>query len=369
MPPATATSRSPARIAASMMPDGADARRADLVDRLRRDLLGDAGLDLGLARGDLPLAGLEHGAHDDVLDLLGLDLGALERGLDGDPAELGGLERGEPAAQLADGVRAALRMTVLDMWFLPAGVFSPEGRITLLRSRANLTDRHERALHTDLPAQTDADTIAVGVFEDEGIAHDVDGGAAGARRQRRGAPRPAQARGHARRRQALDPRRAGPARRVRPERARVAAAVAAGRAPASSARARCAGRCPTTSTGGHVAALVEGTLLAAYAYRAYKTGGDDDAGRLDTLLVSAHDDVGDAVHAAHVGAEAANAARDLQNTPANDLTPTRLADAARDDRREPQRADVRGAGAGARSRKPAWARSRRSRAAPTRSRR
>src|SRR3954470_23501929 len=28
---------------------------------------------------------------------------------------------------------------------------------------------------TDLPAETDADTIAVGVFEDEGIAHDVDG--------------------------------------------------------------------------------------------------------------------------------------------------------------------------------------------------
>src|SRR3954447_10089165 len=28
---------------------------------------------------------------------------------------------------------------------------------------------------TDLPAETDADTIIVGVFEDEGIAHDVDG--------------------------------------------------------------------------------------------------------------------------------------------------------------------------------------------------
>src|SRR3954462_3069545 len=28
---------------------------------------------------------------------------------------------------------------------------------------------------TDLPIETDADTIAVGVFEDEGIAHDVDG--------------------------------------------------------------------------------------------------------------------------------------------------------------------------------------------------
>jgi hypothetical protein len=39
---------------------------------------------------------------------------------------------------------------------------------------------------------------------------------------------------------------------------------------------------------------VEGTLLAAYEYRAYKTGGDGPgpARRLDTLLVTAHDDVG-----------------------------------------------------------------------------
>ena len=72
---------------------GADARGADLVDRLRGDLLRDPALDLRLARGDLALAGLEHLAHHDVLDLLGRDVGALERGLDRGAAELGGVER------------------------------------------------------------------------------------------------------------------------------------------------------------------------------------------------------------------------------------------------------------------------------------
>ncbi len=81
----------------------AQPRRADLVDRLRGDLLGDAGLDLRLARGDLPLPGLQHLAHDDVLDLLGLDAGALERRADRQPAELGGVQRGQAAAHLADG--------------------------------------------------------------------------------------------------------------------------------------------------------------------------------------------------------------------------------------------------------------------------
>ena len=70
---------------------GAHARGADLVDRLRGDLLRDAGVDLRLARGDLAGAGLQHLAHHDVLHLLGRHAGALERGPDGDAAQLGGL--------------------------------------------------------------------------------------------------------------------------------------------------------------------------------------------------------------------------------------------------------------------------------------
>src|SRR4051794_6823966 len=183
---------------------------------------------------------------------------------------------------------------------------------------------------TDLPIETDADTIAVGVFEDEGIAHDVDG-----------ALQALVDSGEARRTlRKLAVTHAGGKRWILvglgardafdPERARLAAAAATGRARELSARSLC-WEVPHHVTDAHAAALVEGTLLAAYEYRAYKTGDDDDGDprRLDALLVSAHDDVGDAVHAAQVGAEAANAARDLQNTPANDLTPTHLADAAR----------------------------------------
>ena len=85
-------------IPAERMPGG-----AHLVDRLRGHLLGDAPLDLGLARGDLALAGLEHLAHDDVLNFAADDPGALQSLLDGGPAQLGGVQRGEAAAELADG--------------------------------------------------------------------------------------------------------------------------------------------------------------------------------------------------------------------------------------------------------------------------
>ena len=47
-------------------------------------------------------------------------------------------------------------------------------------------------------------------------------------------------------------------------------------------------------------------------------------------MVSAHHDVAAAVERAAVVAEAQNAARDLQNTPANDMTPTALAERARE---------------------------------------
>lgn len=83
-------------------PERAHARGTDLVDGFRGDLLRDAALDLGLARGDLALAGLQHLAEDDLLDLLGADAGALQRRLDRDPAELGRFERSEGAAHLAD---------------------------------------------------------------------------------------------------------------------------------------------------------------------------------------------------------------------------------------------------------------------------
>ena len=104
-------------------PDRAHARGADLVDRLRGDLLRDPALDLGLARGDLALAGLQHLAdRRPAATWSGVDLGALERGRDRGAAEVGGVEASESAPPiLPNGVRAVPRMTVLDIWRLSSG--------------------------------------------------------------------------------------------------------------------------------------------------------------------------------------------------------------------------------------------------------
>src|SRR3954468_4801426 len=180
----------------------------------------------------------------------------------------------------------------------------------------------------DLPSDTPADTIVVGVFEDEGIAHDADGAlqALVDSGEARRALRKLAVTHAAGKRWIL----VGLGRRDEfdPERARVAAAVAASRARELAARTLC-WEVPHHVSDAHAAALVEGTLLAAYDYRTYKTGDDDERAELDTLLVSAHHDVGEAVHAAQIATDAVNAARDLQHTPSNDLSPTRLADAAR----------------------------------------
>src|SRR6185312_8907532 len=109
------------------------------------------------------------------------------------------------------------------------------------------------------------------------------------------------------------------------ERARIAAAAVAGRAKELGTRVLC------WEVPHHVDApgFVEGTVLAAYEYRPYKTS-DDDGARIDELIVSAHHDTGAEVELAAAAAEAANAARDLQNAPANDMTPSHLAERARE---------------------------------------
>jgi leucyl aminopeptidase len=179
---------------------------------------------------------------------------------------------------------------------------------------------------TDAPPATNADTIVVGVFEDEGIAHDhggvlqalVDSGEA-----RRGLRKLAVTHAEGRRyivaglggRDAFDP-----------EKARVAAAAVVGRAKELGARTLC-WEVPHRVSDAHVGALVEGTMMAAYTFREFKSGADDDdgGGSLDALILSAHHDVsGPAAFAATVAA-AVNGARDLQNRPANVLTPAALA--------------------------------------------
>src|SRR3954470_21271671 len=113
------------------------------------------------------------------------------------------------------------------------------------------------------------------------------------------------------------------------EKARVAAAVAAGRARELSARSLSWEAPPGAGVAG---ALVEGTLLALYKFDRFKSSADDDgdASRaVESLeVVSADADVSAAVKRAAVTAAAQNAARDLQNLPSNVATPSFLASRA-----------------------------------------
>jgi leucyl aminopeptidase len=112
------------------------------------------------------------------------------------------------------------------------------------------------------------------------------------------------------------------------ERARVAAAVARDRARELSAQTVC-WELPA-QTGADVAgALVEGTILSDYRFERHKSASAQDANAqpktLARLIVSAQEDLTDAVSESALVGQAVNAARDLQNRPGNDLTPTALA--------------------------------------------
>ncbi len=108
------------------------------------------------------------------------------------------------------------------------------------------------------------------------------------------------------------------------ERARVAAAAAAARAKelgaVSLSWAAPAGE-------GVAAGLVEGTLLKLYSFDRFKTSRDEDDG-IESLEVSGEAVDADEVERARVAALATNAARDLQNLPANVATPGFLAERA-----------------------------------------
>jgi leucyl aminopeptidase len=77
------------------------------------------------------------------------------------------------------------------------------------------------------------------------------------------------------------------------------------------------------------AALVEGTLLAGYRFDRYRSGDPDDPppGDIERLVLLSADGAGleHEAEAARVVAEAANRARELQDLPSNELTPSALA--------------------------------------------
>ena len=83
-------------------------------------------------------------------------------------------------------------------------------------------------------------------------------------------------------------------------------------------------------------ALVEGVILADYRFERYRQGEDEDQAQqrhLEALhVVGAPDDsdrLAGALREGQVAAEAANEARELQNRPGNDLTPSALGEHAR----------------------------------------
>jgi leucyl aminopeptidase len=180
---------------------------------------------------------------------------------------------------------------------------------------------------TRAPAASGADTIAVGVFEGEGVAHDLEGAPLGALLDAGEARRSFRhlAVAHA---DGLRWILVGLGKRddFDGERARLAAAAVHGRAKELGARTLC-WEVPHKIGERVVEGLVHGTVLAAYRFDRYRDD-EDDARALEALVVSAHHEVDRAVGRAATVAEAQNAARDLQNAPANDLTPTALGERA-----------------------------------------
>ena len=181
---------------------------------------------------------------------------------------------------------------------------------------------------TVLPQDADADTVVIGVLEDEKIHHDVDGVLSGlvAAGEAKAKHRHL-AVGHAGGRRWILVG-LGTRDELDGERVRVAAAAALGRARELGARRLC-WEVPHKVGPEIAAAIVEGTLLTGYRFNRFKSKPPEDDGSLDALIVSAHDDLTDVVAEAEIVTRAVNAARNLQNTPPNTMTPTALADAAR----------------------------------------
>jgi leucyl aminopeptidase len=129
------------------------------------------------------------------------------------------------------------------------------------------------------------------------------------------------------------------------ERMRVAAAVALGRAKEIATHALCwvlpaGGTANGTEADAAVlaAALAEGSILADYRFDRFKSkqadgdgAQDQDSPQLERLIIATPAEAAPAqpptgaIETAVVASEAANRARDLQNRPANDLTPSALA--------------------------------------------
>ena len=123
----------------------------------------------------------------------------------------------------------------------------------------------------------------------------------------------------------------GAREKLTPERARVAASTAGARARELSARALC-WALPDGSDAQIAAAIVEGTVLGDYRFELHKSTPSGSEERpdehLQRLIIAGGEGLEQSVSEAAIIAAAANRARDLQNRPGNDLTPTALGEYA-----------------------------------------
>ena len=151
-----------------------------------------------------------------------------------------------------------------------------------------------------------------------------------------------------------------------PERARVAAAAAATRAKELGSTSLSWAAPPGD---GVSAALVEGTLLKLYSYRPLQVlAGERRRRRHRVARAGGRGRDSAEVERARVGAEAANAARDLQNLPSNIATPAFLAERAAEIAEEHESLELELLDARGGSCPAGWARSLRWPRAPTQSR-
>jgi leucyl aminopeptidase len=183
---------------------------------------------------------------------------------------------------------------------------------------------------TELASATAADTIVVPILDGEAIKHDVEGGVlqalvdAGEASSKRQALAVAHADG---KRWILVG--IGSRATLEAETLRLAAASAYGRARDLGAKVVCWELPHKAREHAPAKAVVEGTLLAEYRFTAFKSASSsDEDGALAELIVSDHADQADAVARAVLVTGGVNAARDLQNTPANHMTPSVLGERA-----------------------------------------
>lgn len=181
---------------------------------------------------------------------------------------------------------------------------------------------------TDSPLATDADTIAIGVFQEKDgparVSHDLPSGelaallASGEASPRL---RRVTVTHHDGRRVLLAG--LGPREEFDGERARLAAAAVHARARELGAGTLC-WELPHRVGEEIIAGLITGTVLAGYRFTRFKPAPAGET-PLERLVISAHHDIAAETQRAAIVAAAQNRARDLANTPANVLTPAALA--------------------------------------------